>query len=98
MRVLELKKEIYDEQIDKIHRRTGRLFTLLLLLQWLAAIGCALIVSPRTWTGDQYQIHLHVYAAIFLGGAIVSLPIFLSYRRPGWWLTRHCVAFAEMCM
>ena len=52
-------------------------------LQWLAGIAAAYWISPQTWTGTTSQTHLHVWAALFLGGAISSLPIVLALTQPG---------------
>src|SRR5205814_2742843 len=41
-------------------------------------------------------IHMHVWAAILLGGAISSFPVFLALKRPGHALTRHTIAVAQM--
>ena len=67
-----------------------------MLFQWLAGIIIAVIVSPRTWAGQNSSIHLHVWAAIFLGGAISSFPIALALTRPGTAFTRHTIAVAQM--
>ncbi len=42
------------------------------------------------------ETHLHVWAAIFLGGAIVAFPIALALLRPGEKVTRHTIAVAQM--
>src|SRR6185503_1797814 len=77
-------------------RRTDRLFAGLLLFQYAAAVAAALWISPYTWIGDQNRVHVHVWAAIFLGGAITSLPVVLALLRPGEVLTRHTIAIAQM--
>src|SRR5207302_4541295 len=53
-------------------------------------------VSPKTWAGASIQTHWHVWAAIFLGGAIASFPVFLVWKKPGRALTRHTIAVAQM--
>jgi signal transduction histidine kinase/CheY-like chemotaxis protein len=87
---------LFASQLDAIHRRTDRLFALLLLLQWAAGIATALWLSPATWAGASSQTHLHVWAAFLLGGAITILPASLTVCRPGQALTRHVVAVAQM--
>ena len=81
---------------DKIYRQTDRLFANLMIVQWLAGIAAALIISPRTWIGAASQTHWHVWAAIFLGGAITGFPGFLARKYPGRALTRHTIAVAQM--
>jgi signal transduction histidine kinase len=87
---------LFAQSEEQIHLRTDRMFAWLMLFQWLAGIGAALWISPRTWIGVTSQTHVHVWAAIFLGGAISGFPIFLAFRRPGQPLTRHTIAVAQM--
>src|SRR5262249_54146887 len=42
------------------------------------------------------QVHLHVWIAILLGGALTSFPVFLAITRPGHTITRHTIAVAQM--
>src|SRR6266705_1869758 len=67
-----------------------------MVLQWLAGIAAALWISPRTWAGTISQTHIHVWAAVFVGGAISSLPVFLVLMRPVRAATRHTLAGAQM--
>ena len=68
---------------DQIYRRTDRLFAHLMVAQWVAGIVFALWVSPRAWTGSTSQTHVHVWAAVLLGGAISLFPALLALLRPG---------------
>src|SRR6266446_630504 len=86
---------LFEESQDNLHRRADRLFANLMVLQWLAGIIAAVWISPRTWVGASSQTHWHVWAAIFLGGAISGFPIFLIWKQPGRVLTRHVVAIAQ---
>src|SRR5437763_900184 len=61
---------LFKDHHQSIYRRTDRLFAGLMLCQWFAAVVIAAWVSPRSWAGQYSQIHLHVWAAFFLGGAI----------------------------
>lgn len=90
--------EIFDEHQQLVHKRTDRMFAGLMLLQWVAGIVAALVVSPKTWAGAESQTHPHVWAAILLGGAISSLPIVLALTRPGRPTTRYTVAVGQMLM
>ena len=89
-------EELLDGQRRLIYSRTDKLFAWLMALQWLGGIAAALWISPRTWIGTTSQIHLHVWMAIVLGGAISSFPIYLAVSRPGSLSTRHVIAFAQM--
>src|SRR4030095_11063637 len=59
-------------------------------------IVAALVISPNTWAGSSSQIHPHIWAAIFLGGAIAIFPVALAIFRPGETLTRHAIAVGQM--
>src|SRR5690242_15789106 len=74
--------DLVVEHQDRIYTQTSHVFTILMLVQWAAGIVAALWISPRTWSGTTSQVHVHVWLAIFLGGAITSLPVFLTVIRP----------------
>jgi signal transduction histidine kinase len=88
----------YQESIEKIYRRTDRMFVGLLSAEWLFGILCAAIISPRTWSGTMSQVHLHVWAALIMGGLIISAPVYLGIFHPGKILTRHLIAIAQVLM
>ena len=92
----QLAETLFQSQRQRAWRRTDRMFAGLMVVQWLAGIGVALWVTPRTWIGTVSSVHVHVLAAIFLGGAIAAFPVLLVLIRPGQVLTRHVVAAAEM--
>jgi two-component system sensor histidine kinase/response regulator len=103
-----VKHGIREEDLDSLaevllrqHRRrvyveTDRLLAALLAVEWVVGIVLAISVSPRTWAGYASSVHLHVLAAIFLGGAIAGVPIALVFRQPGERLTRYAIAIAQM--
>jgi two-component system, sensor histidine kinase and response regulator len=74
------------------------MFAYLMVGQWLAAIAFALVVSPRTWAGADSQIHVHVWAALILGGLVSLFPAALALLRPGTAFTRYTIATAQMLM
>jgi two-component system sensor histidine kinase/response regulator len=86
----------FESHCQQVWRRTDRMFAGLMVLQWLAGIGVALWITPLTWIGATSSTHLHVLAAIFLGGAIAAFPILLVFLRPGQPITRHSIAVAQM--
>jgi two-component sensor histidine kinase len=90
--------EIFDAHQHVVHRRTDRMFAGLMVLQWLAGVAAALWVSPKAWAGATSYTHPHVWAALFLGGAISALPILLAVTRPGHLSTRYTVAVGQMLM
>ncbi len=79
-------------------QRVDRLFAGLLVFQWLACICAALWISPLAWAGSTSDVHLHVWAALLLGGAIISLPLGMVLFQPGRAITRHLVGVAQMLL
>ncbi|MHB8382358.1 MAG: hybrid sensor histidine kinase/response regulator [Candidatus Binataceae bacterium] len=88
--------ELFGAVRSEIYRRTDKMFAGLMAFQWVAGIVVAILVSPTTWAGAESHTHIHVWAAIFLGGAIASLPIALAFALPGKSITRHVIAIAQM--
>lgn len=91
-------EELFKEHRDRVCAGVDRLFAGLMLFQWFGALVLAWLVTPTAWAGSQYQMHTHVYAAIFLGGLITLVPVSLAFYRPGWVVTRHVVAAGQMLM
>jgi two-component system sensor histidine kinase/response regulator len=79
-----------------IYKRADRLFAGLMLFQWIAGIAAALWISPLAWAGSESWIHLHVWAAFCLGGAITAFPVYLALTQPGRASTRHIIAIGQM--
>lgn len=88
--------ELLADHARMVVRRTNRMFAVLFLLQWIGGIVLALVVSPKTWIGAQSMTHVHVWAAVLLGGALSAGPIVCIFRFPDSALTRHVVAAAQM--
>src|ERR1043166_4532078 len=95
---VERADELFQQHQQEIHRSTDRLFARLMFFQWIAGILLALFVAPLTWRGQSSQIHIHVWAAIFLGGAINIFPIWMTYAWPGSTINRYVIAVAQMLM
>ena len=98
VKVAEIAERHFKRQCRIVWRRTDHLFAGLMILQWLAAMGVALWITPLTWIGATSSLHLHVLAAFFLGGLISVFPVFLSIFRPAETLTRHVIGFSQMLM
>jgi hypothetical protein len=62
--------ELFKEMQQAVTRHTDTLFGRLMVWQWVASVGAAILITPQTWIGTHSQIHMHVFAAIFLGGLI----------------------------
>ncbi|HXB60399.1 MAG TPA: PAS domain-containing sensor histidine kinase [Candidatus Acidoferrales bacterium] len=90
--------ELFKEQQQSLIRHTDRMCSWLMIFQWFFAIGLAFWLSPRTWSGINSQVHPHIWVAIFLGGVITALPVYLARTQSGKAFTRHIVAGAQMLM
>ena len=89
---------LFAEYQHDIYRRTDRLFAWLMGFQWIAGIVFAIWVSPLAWSGTVSSIHLHVWAAVVLGGILSLFPALLAILRPGEASTRYTIAIAQMLM
>jgi hypothetical protein len=87
---------IRDEQLRVRRVRVDRMFAVLLVVQYLAGIIGALLVSPYAWAGKDRVLHMHVWVAVLGGAGIIILPILLAVFRPGTVLTRHVIAASQM--
>ena len=89
-------EERFQSHRNRLLCSTDRLFAWLMAGEWLFGIVVALTFSPYAWEGKIHTVHTHVWAAVFLGGAVVSLPVALALLRPGWVFTRHAIAAGQM--
>jgi len=89
---------LYQENHRALYQRTDRLFAGLMILQWIASICTAIWLSPHTWVGSYSETHVHVWAAILLGGLITVFPVFLAYAYSGTTLTRQVIAVSQILM
>ncbi|HLW69941.1 MAG TPA: response regulator [Candidatus Binataceae bacterium] len=89
---------LYKESRERIYRRTDRMFAWLMLGQWAAAIAAAFWLSPRSWSGPYSYTHVHIWAALLLGGAITLVPVAFAFLASGKTYTRHIVAVGQMLM
>ena len=89
---------LFHESRITNYKRIDRLFAGLMCFQWVVGVIAALVISPRAWAGSVSHVHIHVWAAIFLGGIITIFPVSLAILKPGEVLTRHTIAVAQMLM
>ncbi len=90
--------ELFEQDRQRSLRKTDRLFVCLMLVQWAVALAFALILSPYRWSGQSNELYIHIWAAIFVGGAVTLFPIFMTYAFPGAAVTRNVIAIAQMLM
>jgi two-component system sensor histidine kinase HydH len=87
---------LYEGDLAKGYRETDQMFAVLLLLQWVFALVVALVVSPYSWAGTAYTLHIHVVVALVGGLVINSLPIALVLTMPGSFATRCAISVAQV--
>lgn len=87
---------LFRERYSAGAAKTDRMFLVLMLIQWVGAIGFAIWLSPYAWAGKTKVLHSHVVAAVVVGGAIVSLPVILAWLRPGQPITRWVASSAQV--
>ena len=95
---VERAEELFQQHRQEIIRNTDRLFGRLMFFQWIAGILMALFVAPLTWAGQSSQVHMHVWSAIFLGGAISIFPIWMTWAWPGATINRYVISVAQTLM
>ena len=91
-------RDLFRAHERSIAEQTDRLFAGLMLVQWAASIAAAYWLTPLTWAGGSSQPHLHVWAALYLGGLITLLPVALVIMRPGSTLTRYVISTCQVLM
>ena len=96
--VVKRSAALFAEHQQRIFIKTDRLFSGLMIFQWLAGIAAALYLSSHTWAGRYSHIHLHVWIAIWFGGAITAFPVTLAWLAPGRASTRYVIASCQMLM
>jgi PAS domain S-box-containing protein len=87
---------ILDETQHAAFVRTDGLFVRLMVVQWMAGILAAGWISPQTWAGATSSVHVHVWAAVLLGGLLTWFPVAVAVRHPGTALSRHTIAIGQM--
>ncbi len=91
-------KVLFTAQQEQAYRHTDQLFAGLMIFQWLAAITTAIWISPRAWEGTVSTVHIHVWAALIIGGAITLFPVALVLAKPGKAITRYVIGISQMFM
>lgn len=89
-------EQLFLAQHTENAARVDRLFAGLMAVQWLACVAAALWIAPLTWIGAESRIHPHLWAAVFLGGALSLGPVGFTLYRPGAVVTRQVVTIAQM--
>lgn len=87
---------LFSSHLEAVAQKIDKMFAVLFVCQWLVGIAFAFLVSPRTWAGELSQVHIHVYAAIFIGGLIAVFPTYLALSRPGRPFNRYIISVSQL--
>ena len=88
--------DLFAEHLQSRQINADRALAVVLALQWVFAVACAIWISPYTWIGSQNLVHIHVWSAILGGGMLTVFPVFLALYFPGQRMTRMIMALAQM--
>ena len=88
-------RETYSDYLEQMYHLVDRIFAGLLVSQWLFSIICAVFISPLAWAGEASRLHIHLTAAVFLGGLITVLPVAFAILAPRTRVTRLVIASAQ---
>ena len=94
--IVKRAQELFQERRQQVLARVDHMFLKLMIGQWVFGILVAVFFSPYAWEGKEKVVHLHVYIAVLVGGALSLFPIALATLRPGAPLTRHVMAASQM--
>ncbi len=89
-------EEIFADLRRQLFVQTDHVFAVLMTVQWIFGVAAAYWISPLTWAGSTSQVHIHVWAAVILGGVISAVPILLAIFNAGSVTTRYVIAVGQM--
>ncbi|MEM1109874.1 MAG: methyl-accepting chemotaxis protein [Planctomycetota bacterium] len=90
-----LTKQKLDQSYRSLWSGNDRFFAVALVLQWAFLIGQALVISPRTWIGEESTTHAHVWAAVILGGVICLPAAWIGWTQRGRAIARISMTIAQ---
>ncbi|WP_426752817.1 PAS domain S-box protein [Myxococcus sp. Y35] len=87
---------LFSEQLRRGHVSVDHLFAGLLFVQWMLAVAASILLSTNTWMRRLAWPLDNVHGALLLGAVLSGIPIVLARLRPGYPLTRHVIATAQL--
>ncbi len=87
---------LYTNQLSQTCRQIDRMFACLMLLQLVAGVLIAMIITPSTWQGQERSTHIHVIAAVTIGGLAALMPIYMIWKHSGKQVTRNIVGASQV--
>jgi hypothetical protein len=89
-------KEIFEDGLLMQRRDLDRVFSKLLVVQWIAAIVVAVVYSPIGWANKQQPMGGFLALAIIGGGILTVVPLAAAHLLAGTRITRHVMAASQM--
>ncbi|MGZ3693239.1 MAG: sensor histidine kinase [Bdellovibrionota bacterium] len=83
--------EIFSVYFRNISTKVDQLFGVLFLFQWLLGIAIAFWAAPQQGTVQHY-----LFLAVFAGGLLAALPVYLNFFRAGKNVNRYVNAIAQI--
>ena len=94
--VAERTKLRFTDHMSDVAVRADRVFAVLMIIQWIAAVITAIWITPRTWIGPESELHIHVLGALFIGGSLALPVTMLVWLQPGATFNRYVISVAQM--
>ena len=86
----------YSSHSHAVAVRVDRLFALIMVVQWIAAIVAALTITPFTWVGPTSSVHFHVISAVVIGGCLCLPPVVFALSFPGARINRYLISACQV--
>jgi two-component system sensor histidine kinase HydH len=88
--------QLFGEQLTTQRVRLDRMFSKLMLVQWLAAIVVAVMYSSVGWADKQHPTGGYLSLAVFGGAALSLVPMLAVRYRPGSRMSRQTIAICQI--
>ena len=95
-RTIDTTDTLFKARYQKECLRVNGFIQWLMVAQWLAGIAFAAFYSPLTWIGNHFELHVHVWASILIGGSLSGFAILWLRTYPTAAHSRHVVATTQM--
>ena len=89
-------EDIFRIHVASIAGKVDRMFSYLLLAEWALAVLGAWLLTPYSWVGGTYSIHIHVWASLGVGAMAALIPWYLVRIQAGHPVNRHVIAASQM--
>jgi hypothetical protein len=88
--------ELFNDQLVEQRMRLDRLFSKLMIVQWVAAIIVAAVYSPIAWAGMHQEMGGFMTLALLGGGALALVPMLMVRLSPGSSGSRQTIAVCQI--